>query len=91
MAEYCEAGPRVALPRRSPRIRPDGGQVLARRHALWLNAVESGLFDPASGRTRPHTTSELARLFGVGIRAIQLGLAAARSTRDDVARMDLAS
>lgn len=50
----------------------------ASRHMLWLQAVEKGLPDPASGRIRPYTTAELAELWGVSQRTVQYGVIAAR-------------
>jgi hypothetical protein len=75
------SGAPVQVGSRARASRHEPKQTQARRHALWLNAVEVGLFDPVSGRIRPHTTSEIARLFGVGVRAVQLGIASARSLR----------
>jgi hypothetical protein len=75
------SGPAVQVGTRPRSSRHEPKQTLARRHALWLNASEVGLFDPVSGRVRPHTTAEIARLFGVGVRAVQLGIASARALR----------
>jgi hypothetical protein len=78
------SGPAVQIGNRMRPVRHEPAQALARRHALWLNALEVGLFDPVTGRIRPHSTAEIAQLFGVGIRAVQLGIASARATRNAI-------
>jgi hypothetical protein len=55
---------------------------------LWLFAVEVGLHDPVTGRVRPHSTEELAQIFGVGPRSVQLGIQRARAIRDATDRDD---
>jgi hypothetical protein len=75
------AGSSIRLPRTDRRESPSAAQLLRRRNALWLFGVEVGLHDPALNRVRPHTTAEIARLWDVSTRVVQLGIASAKKLR----------
>lgn len=59
-------------------------QSYNRRNAFWLFSQEVGMYDPALGHARPHTTEEIADVFRIGVRTVQLGIASARRVRDRV-------
>ena len=61
---------------------PSRTQVARHRWALWLHAVEVGLYDPRSGRVRPHTPTEIARIYGVTVQHVREGIAVARQLRE---------
>lgn len=65
---------------------PTPDQVRNRRHALWLHAAEVGLPDPDTGLVRPYSRPELAGMFGVSVRTIQMGIAEARELREEIDR-----
>jgi hypothetical protein len=77
-------GAHVAPPAPAPALMPTPEQVQARRNAVWLRAVEVGMYDPATNRKRPHSTAEIALLWDVSPRTVQLGLASARKLRDSL-------
>jgi hypothetical protein len=56
-------------------------QYTARRNLLWLTALETGLPDPVTGRTRPHSCAELAGLWNTSRGHITMGITRARRLR----------
>jgi hypothetical protein len=56
-------------------------QFTARRNLLWLLAVEDGLPDPVTRRTRIYTSAELARLWGTSHVNVRVGITRARQIR----------
>jgi hypothetical protein len=49
-------------------------QARDRRNALWLRAVEVGLYDPTCDCVRPHSPGELARIWGLTPHMIRYGI-----------------
>lgn len=70
-------GIRLPLPRRAREPKPSPRAAINRRNALWYRAHTAGIPDE-SGRTRAHSTAEIAVLWGVTARAVQLGIAQIR-------------
>ena len=74
-------GEAVSVPIRRRPLPLTESQARARRNALWLHAFERGLPDAVTGEIRPHSTAELALLWGKTQQAVLNGLASARALR----------
>lgn len=81
IVSFNEATKIVSRPRRE-RITP--AQFTRRRNAHMLAFLEGHGPDPETGRYRAYTVREIAELFGVSPRAVQLGIAGAREVRERV-------
>lgn len=79
-------GVHVAPP--APALMPTRSQLQARRNAVWLRAVEVGMYDPSIDRKRPHSVAEVALLWDVSVRTVQLGIASARRLREAIRGSD---
>lgn len=77
-------GRQVRLPRAGRCEQAGPAQVRQRLHAIWLNASEEGMYDPRIDRRRRHSTAEIALLWDVSIRTVQVGIASAKETRERI-------
>lgn len=80
-----ENGPAVYR-QKSRTVKWSPQQALDRRNALWLRAVEVGLYDPACDCVRRHSPGELARLWGLTPHMVRHGVDAAYRLRADLPR-----
>jgi hypothetical protein len=81
MSLIDSTGIRTALPRAAREPDLTARQAYNRRNAFWLFSHEIGMYDPALGHARPHSPQEIADVFGVCVRTVQLGIASARRVR----------
>ncbi|WP_422929173.1 hypothetical protein [Singulisphaera sp. PoT] len=72
------------MPGRSPRLKASEAKM--RRNALWLHAVDSGMYDPILGRVRRYEVRELSALWELTPRAVRDGI---HEARKELERIDM--
>lgn len=71
------------MPARVPRLK--SMQAKMRRNAIWLNALDRGMYDPSTCCVRRYTVHELSAIWGMTERTVRDGI---QDAREELRRVD---